>query len=201
MKNKTSATTWKAFQSILKKSGRICKRLQVDEGVEFKGVFLKECKNVGINVFHVYSDLKSCVVERFNRTLMERVSKYMQHTKKNKFIHVLPDIVRNYNLTRHSSTKIAPASVNKSNEMEVWEALYGGKQLKAIRKPKFRIGETVLISTYKNNFEKGYFKKFQSERFIIDKIANSNPRMYYLKDESGEPVYGGFYEPELSRIR
>jgi hypothetical protein len=59
----------------------------------------------------------------------------------------------------------------------------------------------VLISIYKDRFvEKGYEKKFHDKVYIIDRISNTNPYMYYLKSESGEPLEGGFYDRELSRI-
>ena len=110
-------------------------------------------------------------------------------------------MVRNYNATKHHSTKFAPKDVNELNSMEVWMNLYGRYELKAIDKPKFKIGDKVLISIYKNKFvEKGYDKKFHDQVYTVERISDTNPRMYYLKSDDGQTLGGGFYSRELSRI-
>ena len=79
--------------------------------------------------------------------------------------------------------------------------LYRGKELKAVGKPKFKINDRVLISVNKlGQYLKGYEKKFKDEVYVVDRISNTNPYMYYVKDLSGEPLEGGFYDRELSRI-
>ena len=140
LKDKNSTTAWKAFLQVLKKSGRKPKKVQADAGLEFKGTFKKEAKKLDIEIFHVYSELKCCVIERFNRTIMEKVSRYIQHKNSNKFIHVLPEILRNYNNNVHRSIRMKPVDVSKENEMDVWMTLYGGEKLKSTSRPKFQEG-------------------------------------------------------------
>lgn len=200
MKNKSATTTWSAFSKILKSSNRQPKFLQVDKGNEFLGTFKKNLHKLGIRVFKVETYLKSSIVERFNRTIRERLSKYTQHRGNNKILKVLPLMVRNYNNTVHSSTKFRPTDVTDRNEHDVWRNLYGKHELKATKPPKFEIGDKCLISIEKNLFEKGYSTRFKPEIFTITGYNNSNPRMYYISDEK-EELEGGFYEAELSRVR
>ena len=201
MKTKRASETVVVLKNIIESSGRKCARIQVDKGNEFKGAFKQYCDENAIQIFHVQSELKACVAERVIRTILERVWRYMQHRNTFTYIDALPNIVRNYNSLPHRSTKFAPKDVNKTNEMEVWSNLYGKTQLKGVGKPRFSIGDTVLISIYKSKFvEKGYDKRYHDEIFKVDRISNSNPYMYYLKDLKGKPLEGGFYYQELSRI-
>jgi len=210
MKNKKSTTTLRVFKDIIKKSGRICKSLQSDMGSEFKGVFSAFLKSKNINYFHVYSELKCSLIERFNRTIMDKVERFLIHQRKsldkkkrkqpNRFIHVLPLLLKNYNSSIHRSTKFRPIDVNETNSMSVWLNLYGSEPLKSEGKSKFNVGDKCLISILKNQWEKGYSKKFKPEVFTVDRVGDSFPRMYYLKDAEGEDLKGGFYSQELSRV-
>ena len=63
--------------------------------------------------------------------------------------------------------------------------------------PKFKIGDQVRISKYKNIFAKGYVSNWSEEIFIISKIKNTVPWTYVLNDLNGEEIIGTFYEKEL----
>ncbi|KAJ8910542.1 hypothetical protein NQ315_011055 [Exocentrus adspersus] len=49
---------------------------------------------------------------------------------------------------------------------------------------KFKVGDHVRISKYREAFEKGYTPNWSSEIFIIRKIRLSNPTTYLLQDEA-----------------
>lgn len=201
MKTKQASETVKVLKSIIDSSGRKCAKIQVDKGKEFLGAFKQYCDEHNIHIFHVESELKASVAERVIRTILERIWRYMQHKKTFTYIDALPDIVKNYNSLRHRSTKFAPKDVNALNEMEVWMNLYGNTELKAIGRPRFKIGDKVLISIVKSKFvEKGYDVKYHDEVYEIYRISDTNPYMYYIKDLKGKTLKGGFYYQELSRI-
>ena len=92
-----------------------------------------------------------------------------------------------------------PADVNKSNKDQVWLTLYG-YGLGDFSLPKFRIGDTVRISKYKNIFKKGYEANFTEEIFKVVKVFRGDPNMYEKEGHEGEPVIGKFYEEELSAV-
>ena len=58
--------------------------------------------------------------------------------------------------------------------------------------PKFKIGDHVKISKYKNIFAKGYAPNWSEEVFVVSKIKNTVP-WTLLK------VAGSFYEKELQK--
>ena len=66
--------------------------------------------------------------------------------------------------------------------------------------PKFKVGDHVRISKYKNIFAKGYTPNWSEEVFVIKKIRNTVPWTYVIDDFNGEKITGTFYEKELQKI-
>ena len=67
------------------------------------------------------------------------------------------------------------------------------------RNPKFKVGDHVRISKYKNIFAKGYVPNRSKEVFVIIKIKNTAPWTYVINDLNGEEITGSFYEKELQK--
>ena len=65
------------------------------------------------------------------------------------------------------------------------------------KNPKFKVGDHVRISKYKNIFAKGYMPNWLEEVFIIMKIKNTVPWTYVINDLNSEQIIGTFYENEL----
>ena len=64
---------------------------------------------------------------------------------------------------------------------------------------KFKVGDHVKISKYKNIFAKGYTQNWSEEVFVISKIKNTVSSTYVISDLNGEPITGSFYEIELQK--
>ena len=64
---------------------------------------------------------------------------------------------------------------------------------------KFKVGDNIRISKYKNIFAKGYNPNWLEEIFVINKIKNTVPCTYAIKDLNGEEITGSFYEKELQK--
>ena len=62
------------------------------------------------------------------------------------------------------------------------------------KNPKFKVGDHVRISKYKNIFAKGYTPNQSEEVFVINKIKNAVPWSYAISDLNGEEITGSFYE-------
>ena len=63
--------------------------------------------------------------------------------------------------------------------------------------PKFKVGDHVRISNYKNIFAKGYAPNWSEEIFVVTKIKYTVPWTYAISDLNGEKIVGSFYEKEL----
>ena len=59
---------------------------------------------------------------------------------------------------------------------------------------KFRVGDYVRISNYKNIFAKEYAPNWSEENFVVEKITNAVPWTYVISDLNGEEIIGSFYE-------
>lgn len=112
----------------------------------------------------------------------------------------LQDLVDFYNGKIHSTIKMKPKDVTKSNESEILRTIYNHPQ-KIVKKTKFKLGDHVRLSKYKGIFEKGYTPNYGTEIFKIIKINRLHPEMYYLEDYLKEPVIGGVYAHEMIRVK
>ena len=197
LKNKKGETIVKALNQIFKE-GRRPEKLWTDKGREF---FNKDVREL-VELYSTENEEKSSIVERWIRTMKDKMWKYFTDNKTNKYIDVLPDLVEDYNNTVHSSTKFSPVDASKKeNELTVWRNLYPDR-LKINRlTPKFSVGDEVRITKKKKVFEKGYTTRWTEEIFTIKEIRNTNPVTYKLIDLQGEEIKGTFYGPELQKTK
>ena len=133
---------------------------------------------------------KSVITERFTKTLKNKIYKYMTTISKNVYIDKLDDTLKEYNNTYHKSIIMKPINI-KDNRYINFEKEVNNKD------PKFKVGDYVRISKYKNIFAKGYMPNWSEEIFIIKKIKNTVPWTYVINDLNGEKITGTFHEKEL----
>ena len=192
-KDKKGISIVNAFQKILDKSGCKPNKIWVDKGIEFyNNSFKKWSKDNDIEMYSIHNEGKSVVAERFIRTLKNKIYKYMTSISKNVYIDKLDDIADEYNNTYHRTIKMKPIDV-KDNTYISFE-----KKVNDID-PKFKIGDHVRISKYKNIFAKGYPTNWSEEVFVISKHKNTVPWIYVINDINGEEIIGTSYEKELQK--
>ena len=107
------------------------------------------------------------------------------------------DIVNEYNNTYHRTIKMKPVDVNDNTYIDSMK-LHSEKEVNN-KDLKFRVGDHVRISKYKNIFAKGYTPNWSEEVFISSKIKNTVPWTYVINDLNGEEIIGTFYENELQK--
>ena len=64
---------------------------------------------------------------------------------------------------------------------------------------KFKVGDHVGISKYKNIFIKGYTPNWSEEVLTIKKVKNIVPWTYAINDLNGDEIIGTFYVKELQK--
>ena len=182
-----------AFQKIISK-GRKPNKIWVDQDSEFYNNSFKDFLKINnIEMYSTYNEGKSVVAERFIRTLKNKIFKHMTAISKNVSIDVLDNIVNKYNNTVHRTIKMKSIDVASDS--------YAGYNEDSNKKdPKFKVGDCVRISKYKNIFAKGYTQNFSKEVFVISKIKDTVPWTYVISNLNGEPVTGSFYEKELQKL-
>ena len=143
-------------------------------------------------MYSIHNEGKSVVAERFIRTLKTKIYKYMTSVSKNVYIDKLDDIVNEYNNTYHRTIKMKPVDVKDNAYIDFEKEVHN-------KDPKFKVGDYLRISKYKNSFSKGYIPNWYEEVFIISKIKNTVPWTYVINDLNGEEIIGTFYEKELQK--
>ena len=195
LKDKKGISIVNGFNKIIKQSNRKPNKIWVDQGGEFyNNVFLKWLSDNDINMYSTYNEDKSVVAERFIRTLKTKLYKHMTATGKNVYYDVLDDLVNKYSNTKHSTIKMKSKDVGNNNKRAYIDE-HNEKD------SRFKVGDRVRISKFKNIFAKGYTPNWCKEIFIVDKINDTVPYTYNLKDLNDEEIIGSFYDRELQKTK
>ena len=160
-----------AFQKILKECNeRQPNKIWVDKRSEFyNNYFKKWLKDNDIEMYSI------------------QINKYMTSISKNVYIDELDDIVDEYNDTYCRTIKTKPVNVKDDTYIDFKKEVND-------KDPKFKVGNHVRISKYKDIFAKGYTPNWSEEVFVIKKVKNrAKNRVKKVKKE----IIGTFYEKEL----
>ena len=153
-------------------------------------------------MYSTFNEGKSVVAERFIRTLKNKLYKHMTATGKNVYYDVLDDVVNEYNNIKHNTIKMKPIDVGdnttKSSSLERKRVYIDEHNEKDSR---FKVGDRVRISKFKNIFAKVYTPNWSKEIFIVDKINDTGPYTYNLKDLNDEEIIGSFCDRELQKTK
>ena len=87
----------------------------------------------------------------------------MKAISKNVYIDRLDDIVNEYNNTYHTSIKMKSVNVKDNTYIDFKKEIND-------KGPKFKVGDYVRISKYKNIFAKGYIPNWSKEIFVLVKL-------------------------------
>jgi hypothetical protein len=186
--------------SIFITSKRYPKNLQTDNGKEFYNkMFSDLMRKYKINHYSTFSSLKASIIERFNRTLKEKMWREFSLNGSYKWVNLLETLTYQYNNSKHRTIKMKPSEVNKQNASKLMSTVYN--RIKITHTPKFKTGDFVRISKFKHLFEKGYTPNWTTEVFKIRKVQLTNPVTYLLEDFQGSQIQGGFYKHELLKTK
>ena len=145
-------------------------------------------------MYSTYNERKSVVAERFIRKLKNKLYKHMKATGKNVYYDVLDDVVNEYNNTKHNTIKMEPKNVGDDSTREYIDE-HNEKD------SRFKVGDRVRISKFKIIFAKGHTPNWSKEIFIVNKINDTIPYTYNIKDLNGEEIIGSFYDRELQKTK
>ena len=158
-------------------------------------------KNNNVKIYHTNSQLKAVIIERFNRSLRELMMKHFTKNNNTVWYNILPKLIKMYNNRYHSTIKMKPIEVNKSNEKYIKENIYTYD--KTSKTPKFKVNDLIRISLKTRKiFDKPSANiKWSEELFKIHSINRSNAITYKIRDMNDEIIKGKFYEKELQKTK
>ena len=140
------------------------------------------------------------MVERFNRTLKQRIERYFTETKSHRWIDILSDFSNNINHTVNRTIGIEPARVTLDNADSIWKKLYP-KQGLNVKCDKIKVGDRVRTVLPRNIFTKGYHQAWSDELYTVNNIIKSmGTCLYVLKNDDGIILTRKYYLLELNFV-
>lgn len=186
----------KNIKEVIENSILIPSSVWTDKGTEFYNSKVQEVfDSYAITHYSTFGESKSAPVERVIRTLKNKLKQKFIEEGSQEWTVFLPEIVEEYNNTKHSSTKATP-----------WETYTFQKQHTEKERPipkqtqKFKPGDKVRISMVKGIFQKeSALGNWSYEVFEVVRLVNDKPLRYVLKDWQGATIDGTFYQEELQK--
>ncbi len=207
VKNKHVKLVRDAFALILERAmPRKPKKVFSDYGMEFLGASfaaLLEEHEIAWYGTHNY-DIKSSIVERFNKTFKNRVWKYMTHMRQWNWIDAVQKISASLNNTKTRSHGMTPATASTLENAELFERKYakGNNHQNRKRSFKFNPGDFVRIAKPRTTFARGFKPTFSAAVYQIKQKYQTEPHVY--KVQTAVPpiieIEKAFYSPELVKV-
>lgn len=219
LRSKEAHAVRDAFRDIIEKGKRSPMLVTADSGREFTSQHFKKYINedVGAHLWFTPPGKKASIAERFIQTLKSKIVKYYSSTGgRRRFIDKLQDFTSSYNNSVHRMLKMKPVDVNKENEQQAFNNLYGAfyQRMSVADDPvnlsiatarerkvdrQFKEGDRVRIAVEKNTFQKGYEPRFSKETYTIRKKSKDRPPfiLYTLEDHAGHVLDSRKYAQEL----
>lgn len=202
--NKTGLEVTKAMAAIFNENPKnIPRNIHSDQGKEFFNKHF-QCllDKYKINHYSTYTKMKASIVERLNRTFLNKLWRQFNLQGSHEWMSQLQSIIDNYNSSVHRTIKMRPIDVNEKNQRNLLRTAYKQNNILNLNEEtKFKVNDYVRISKFKTLFEKGYTPSWTTEIFRVTKIQPTNPTTYSLSDLNDKQIKGSFYEQELQRTQ
>ena len=109
LKDKKASTVLQGFKNILRKAKKYPSFVVSDSGSEFiNSTFVQFCKQNSIKCYRSYTSTHASFVERYNRTIKNKIYAYMDGVKTQRYIDVLQNIIDSYNNSVHRMIGMTP---------------------------------------------------------------------------------------------
>ena len=213
LKKKNAAEVTQAMKSILesgeKRFLKPPKFIQSDKGSEFHNKDFKSLLaqyNIQLYYTGSYSTgstkMKCAIVERFIRTIKSKMFRNFTANFSCVWMYMLPQVIKEYNNSYHRTIKMKPNDVTPQHEFELRMIYKKNADSKKRGKIKFKIGDIVRISKYKETFTKGYEMNWSLEVYDVVKVCDTKPVTYKLKCRGENEVEDGcFYSEQLLKTK
>ena len=116
----------------------------------------------------------------------------MTSVSKNVYIDKLDHIANKYNNIYHRTIKIKPVDVKDNAYIDFNKEVNNEDS-------KFKVGDYVRISKYKNIFAKGYTPNWSEEAFVIKDVKNTVPWTYVISDHNSKNTLEHFLKQNYKK--
>ena len=98
----------------------------------------------------------------------------MVQKKTHEWLDILDSFVKNYNNSKNRGIGMKPVDVNEENKHQVWIKLFGQPVGEEIPSPKFKVGDVVRISKYKDMKQISQKKFLKSQKCFLVILPSIN---------------------------
>lgn len=146
--------------------------ISCDSGREFNNKeFLHLCDKEKITIYFITNDShKLGVINRFHRTLKNKLTQHFIATDNYNWIGIIDKIIDNYNHTVNRGIGMEPAKVNDAIEHEIILKNRGKTEKLQKKLEHYKIGDKVRIINKREVFEDKILPKYSNNTFIIEKV-------------------------------
>ena len=174
-KDKEAETILDMLKMMEKKT--IINSITCNLGSEFNNnEFIKYCKDNDIIIYFVKDDShKLGIINRFHRTIKEKLQNYISDENELNWIDVIDDIVYNYNHSINRGIGIEPYKVNNAIENDIInEMREKTDKLRDKIKEDFKVGDFVRVLRKKKTYEDKLLNKYHDIIFKVTKVKNNS---------------------------
>ena len=142
-------------------------------------------------VHYSTENINAGMVERFNRTLREVMSRLMEHRNVNRYVDVLTDLVEGNNNIPHSRPDGMPDKIGDGDDVQrLWIQNFDRETPKTAQ-PTLKVGDVVRMVEPRRVFARGYHERWTRKVFVVTKVeAGAVPVTYRVKDLMDEEISG-----------
>lgn len=203
LKNKEGKTVAVGMENIIKNINNKISSIRSDNGSEFiSAEFKKVLEKYQIKqVFSLASKPQSNgQIERFNAVIKKLIRKSLMVSGGYDWVSILPDLLDNYNNSKHKTTGKTPNSITEKDYDEVAKKISSTVlKNRDTDKAKYTIGQTVRIKMERTTKEDYNWSK---ELYEIIKVNNPKNNVsavsYQVKDKTtNEKMKDKFYNNDL----
>ena len=179
LKKKYAQSVTDAFSEIIKSSNRKPNLLETDDGKEYvNNIFNEFSNNNNIKRYSRYTDKGAVISERFNKTMRNLLKKPVFEKGNADFLSELPSVIKQYNNTTHSSTKMTPIQASKKSNEKI---VYSNLQDRRVKKqPKYKLGQLVRTAYIKRVSSKGDSTNWSYKLCTITEVIHDTIPSYRL---------------------
>lgn len=204
LKNKSANNVARITEEVINIMPRVPESIQSDNGTEFRGEFSTMLRHYNIKQIYSrpYTPTSQGLVERVNQTLKRRLAVVLAERGDKNWVDILPEVVDQYNLAKHSVTGYSPYEVMYDDS--IWP-LVDRRLIGQANKMKSRskatlsdigVGDYVRVAVkYESPGPRNSYLPNWSKRIYIVKSISETGQ--YRLQEDGVDVREIFYRRDL----
>lgn len=145
------------------------KSVTVDEGNEWLNAVRELFSTHGITIYVSNSTNHGshAIIDRFTRTIKDKIERYFTETKSVKWVDVFKDLLQGYNESNHKTLGTAPNKVTEEKIQDIRDAARKKGEKAEVKFNNLKIHDTVRVLKNTKTFEKGVVAKWSPQLYTI----------------------------------